>query len=63
MQKHPTKHMGLFRKVCASIVLGEILQDISTLQTGENHPLVIFIDDSNKVLLSADFNRLYSRII
>jgi hypothetical protein len=57
------KPLGLFRKVCASVILGEIIQDIDALRKGEKYPLIFFLDDSNKILLSADFHRLYSQIV
>ena len=61
--RYTPKPLGLFRKVCASVVLGEIIQDIDALRKGEKHPLVIFLDHKNKLFLSPDFHRLYSQII
>lgn len=65
-QKHPQRrpyHLGLFRKICASIVLGEIIQEIQALRFGESHPLILFLDKKNKLVLSSDFDRLYRRIV
>ena len=61
--RYVPKPLGLFRKVCASIVLGEIIQDLDALRKGEKHPLVIFLDQNNKMFLSPDFHRLFSQII
>lgn len=50
--------LGLFRKVCASIILGEILQEIEALRTGETHPMILMIDEKNKLILFPEFRTL-----
>ena len=62
---HPPRpqDLGLFRKISAAVVAGELLQDIQALRKGEQHPLLIFLDSTNKVVLSPDFQRLYRRIL
>lgn len=55
--------LGLFRKICASIVLGELIQDIQSLRKGEKHPLLMFLDQRNKIVFSPDFKRLYRDVL
>jgi hypothetical protein len=57
------KDLGLFRKICASLVLGELLQDIQALRQGEEHPLLLFFDANEKLVFSPDFKRLYRKIL
>jgi hypothetical protein len=54
-----TPPLGLFRKICASIVVGEILQEIQGLRVGEKHPMILFLDQRNKLILSTEFHNLY----
>jgi hypothetical protein len=57
------KDLGLFRKISASIALGELWQDIRALRQGETHPLLLFLDQKNKIVFSPDFKRLYRKIL
>jgi hypothetical protein len=57
--KKRTPPLGLFRKVCASIVLGEIIQDIQGLRVGERNPMILFLDGKNKLILSSEFHALF----
>jgi hypothetical protein len=54
--------LGLFRKVCASIALGEILLDLQALHYGETHSLIFFLDKKNKIILSSEFYNLYRKM-
>lgn len=58
MRKINEYHLGLFRKICGALVMGELLQSIGALYSGEKHPLIFFINDQNKAILTPDFLRL-----
>lgn len=59
--KKKTPPLGLFRKVCASIFLGEIIQEIQGLRVGERNTMILFRDATNKLILSSEFHALCER--
>jgi hypothetical protein len=58
---HP--HVGLFRSACASICLAELMQDVNALRFGESHPLVVFLDNQNRFIVSPEFDIMFNRVV
>jgi hypothetical protein len=52
-QPEPPPALGLFRGVCASAVMGELLHHWTALRYGDasDYPLVVYIDPKDKTVL------------
>jgi len=54
-------NLGLFKNICTSAVVGEILYHFSQLRNGESYPLVVYIQpQSNNILKFPGFQEIES---